>query len=243
MTEVVPDFKYSPAKSLLGGLLALIGTCALGVLLVLPLPWKEQAIFGGALIGGGLLLNWFSRARLVTMALMAISVFSTFRYGYFRVMQTWYGVTSAGHVHQWDTVFVLLLLFAEFYAFATLVLGYFQTLRPLRRPPVPLTGNPNSWPTVDVFIPTYNESLSVVRATVLGALALDYPSSKFRVFVLDDGRRREFADFCSQVGAGYISRNNNAHAKAGNINHALGSTSGELVAIFDSDHIPTSSFL
>jgi cellulose synthase (UDP-forming)/cellulose synthase operon protein B len=243
MTEVASDFKYSRGKSLVWGVLAFIGTCALGVLLVLPLPWNEQAIFGGALIAGGLLLNWFSRARLVTMALMAISVFSTFRYGYFRVIQTWYGVTSAGHVHQWDTVFVLLLLFAEFYAFATLVLGYFQTLRPLRRPPVPLTGNPNSWPTVDVFIPTYNESLSVVRATVLGALALDYPSSKFRVFVLDDGRRREFADFCSQVGAGYISRNNNVHAKAGNINHALGSTGGELVAIFDSDHIPTRSFL
>ena len=105
MTEVVPDFKYSPAKSLVWGLLAFIGICALGVLLLLPLPWKEQAIFGGALTGIGLLLNWFSRARLVTMALMAISVFSTFRYGYFRVMQTWYGVTSAGHVHQWPIPF------------------------------------------------------------------------------------------------------------------------------------------
>src|SRR5262249_632574 len=35
----------------------------------------------------------------------------------------------------------------------------------------------------------------------------------------------------------------NAHAKAGNINFALQQTQGEYVAIFDSDHVPTSSFL
>ena len=244
MTEFsVPSPYRSPARSLFWGFLALVGILALGVLMVLPLPWKEQAIFGGSLVAGALLLSWSSRARLVTMALMAVSVFATLRYGYWRVTQTWDGITSAGHLHQWDTCVVLLLLFAEFYAFATLILGYFQTLRPLRRPPVPLVGNPHYWPTVDVFIPTYNESLYVVRATVLGALALDYPAEKFKVFVLDDGRRQDFAHFCSQVGAGYITRTNNAHAKAGNINHALGRTSGELAAIFDSDHIPTRSFL
>ena len=246
MTEVVASGRpryYSLAHSLLGGFLAFVGILCLAALLVLPLPWKEQVIFGAALITCSLLLNWISNARLVTMALMAISIFSTLRYGYWRATQTWDGINSAGHIHQWDTVVVLLLLFAEFYAFATLILGYFQTLRPLQRPPVPLAGNPEQWPSVDVFIPTYNESLSVVRATVLGALALDYPATKFKVFVLDDGRRREFAHFCSQVGAGYITRDNNAHAKAGNINHALASTSGELVAIFDSDHIPTRSFL
>jgi cellulose synthase (UDP-forming) len=181
--------------------------------------------------------------EVLTLALIGISLFSTVRYGYWRITQTWYGVTSAGHLHQWDTVFVLLLLAAELYAFATLALGYFQILRPLRRPPVPLIGNPQNWPTVDVFIPTYNESLTVVRATILGALALDYPPDKFKVFVLDDGRRGEFAEFAARVGAGYITHNNNAHAKAGNINHAPGQTSGELIAIFDSDHIPTRFFL
>ena len=244
MTEFsAPSGENSVGYALAWGLLAPLGLFGLGVLLILPLPWKEQGILGVTLIAAALLLNWVSRAATVTMALMAISVFSTLRYGYWRVMQTWEGITSSGHLHQWDTVFVLLLLFAEFYAFATLVLGYFQTLRPLRRPPVPLTGNPQNWPSVDVFIPTYNESLSVVRATVLGALALDYPANKIRVFVLDDGRRREFADFAAKVGAGYITRSDNAHAKAGNINHALGRTSGEYVAIFDSDHIPTRSFL
>jgi cellulose synthase (UDP-forming) len=225
------------------GGLALATIVALVGLGTLPLPWKQQAIFGGGLVVVAILLQWTSRARVVTMALMAVSLFCTFRYGYWRVTQTWNGLTSAGHLYQWDTAFVLMLLAAEFYAFATLALGYFQTLRPLRRPPVPLLGNPENWPTVDVFIPPYNEPLSVLRSTILGAQALDYPADKFRVFVLDDGRRKEFADFAAQVGAEYITRTDNAHAKAGNINHALGRTSGECVAIFDSDHIPTRSFL
>jgi cellulose synthase (UDP-forming) len=233
----------SAAGAVLWGVLALPAIVVLGVLISLSLPWKEQAIFGGGAVGVAILLNAVSQARIVTLALMAISVFSTLRYGYWRVTQTWDGITSAGHLHQWDTLLVLLLLFAEFYAFATLVLGYFQVLQPLRRPPLPLTGRRENWPTVDVFIPTYNEPLSVVRATVLGALALDYPAEKYRVFVLDDGRRAEFARFAAQVGAGYIARDNNRHAKAGNINNALSRTRGEYVAIFDSDHIPTRSFL
>jgi len=216
---------------------------SLAVLLILPLPWKEQSILGAGMIAIAFVLNALSRSALITMALITISVFSTFRYAYWRVTQTWYGIQSAGHSHQWDTLVVVLLLLAEFYAFATLVLGYFQTLRPLKRRPVPLAGGQQAWPTVDVFIPTYNESLDVVRSTVVGALAMEYPGSKMKVSVLDDGRREEFRDFAAAVGAAYITRSNNTHAKAGNINHALGLTEGEYVAIFDSDHIPTRAFL
>src|SRR5262249_53479332 len=153
------------------------------------LPWKEQAILGASLIVAAIVLDRISHSHLITLALVAISMFSTLRYAYFRITQTWDGITSSAHLDQWDTIFVLVLLFAEFYAFITLALGYFQTLRPLRRRPLPLAGDPQTWPTVDVFVPTYNEPLSVVRTTVFGALALDYPSDKLRVFVLDDGRR------------------------------------------------------
>ena len=225
------------------GLLASAGMASLAVLLVLPLPWKEQSVLGAGVIALAFVMNAVSRSARITMALITISVFSTFRYGYWRVTQTWYGIQSAGHLHQWDALVVVLLLLAEFYAFATLVLGYFQTLRPLKRRPVPLGGRQQDWPTVDVLIPTYNESLEVVRSTVVGALAMEYPGSKMKVFVLDDGRREEFREFAEAVGAGYITRSDNTHAKAGNINHALGLTEGEYVAIFDSDHIPTRAFL
>src|SRR5439155_8787402 len=100
-------------------------------------------------------------------------------------------------------VFVLVLIVAEFYAFVTLFLGYFQTVRPLRRRPLPLPSDPRTWPTVDVFIPTYDEALNVVRATILGALEMEYPPDKLRVFVLDDGRREDFREFANLVAAGY----------------------------------------
>ncbi len=225
------------------GLLALTAGVALCPLLVLPLPWKDQTIFGLVLIAFAVVLNRIPRSLTITMLLMAISVFSTLRYGYWRVIQTWNGITSAGHIHRWDTVFVLLLLAAEFFAFETLILGYFQTLRPLRRPPLPLEGEPDDWPTVDVLVPTYNEPLHVVKGTVLAAKAMDYPAGKMRVLLLDDGRRNEFRSFAEQANVEYVTRENNAHAKAGNINYALGLISGEFVAIFDSDHVPAQSFL
>lgn len=224
------------------GLLACIGLLGLGIILIIPLEWKQQGILGTLLILGALVLNGF-RSRAITMWLIAISSFSTLRYAYWRVTQSWEGITSSGHLHRWDTAFVLLLLLAELYAFATLFLGYFQTLRPLRRRPVPMPGDRRRWPTVDVFIPTYNEPLSVVRTTVLASIAMDYPQEKMRIFILDDGRREEFRVFADQTGVGYIARTNNFHAKAGNINHALAQTGGDYVAIFDSDHVPTSSFL
>jgi cellulose synthase (UDP-forming) len=223
--------------------LALAAAAVLGPLLILPLAWQEQAIFGALLILLGMFLNTISRSITVTMILMTISVFSTLRYGYWRVIQTWEGITSAGHNYRWDTIFVLLLLAAEFFAFSTLILGYFQTLRPLKRLPLPLAGDPADWPTVDVVVPTYNEPLHVVKATVIAAKAIDYPAEKMRVLLLDDGRREEFRNFAAHVGVEYITRDDNVHAKAGNINHALRGLIGEFVAIFDSDHVPRRSFL
>jgi len=228
---------------LLNTLLIVLGAAGLGFLIIFPLGWKEQMIVGSALIAGAAVLSSASSSSTVTLTLMIVSLFSTLRYGVWRVVQTWDGITSAGHMHQWDTLVVLLLLCAEFYAFATLALGYFQTLRPLRRRPLALDGDPREWPTVDVFIPTFNEPLRLVRATVLGALALDYPADKLRITLLDDGGRDEFRAFASTVRVGYIARTRHDHAKAGNINHALTLTSGEFVAIFDCDHVPTRSFL
>lgn len=225
------------------GFLSLIFVAALCPLLILPLAWKEQAWAGAVLILLAILLNKIRGSAMITVLLMALSVFSTLRYGYWRVVQTWQGITSAGHLYQWDTIFVLMLLAAEFFAFSTLILGYFQTLRPLGRPPLPLEGNPKEWPTVDVLIPTYNEPLHIVRSTVIAAEAMDYPRDKMRVMLLDDGRREEFREFAAQFGVEYVTRDNNSHAKAGNLNHALQSTDGELVAIFDCDHVPDRSFL
>ena len=168
--------------------IAVVAAVVLTPLLTLPLGWQEQAVFATALILIAAVLNRTLHTTTITLVLMAMSVFSTLRYGYWRTTQTWDGITSAGHFQQSDTIFVLLMLAAEFYAFTMLILGYFQTLHPLGRQPVALPADSLTWPSVDVFIPTYNEPLTVVRATVLGALAMDYPAGKMRVALL--GRRQ-----------------------------------------------------
>ena len=100
---------------------------------------------------------------------------------------------------------------------------------------------PDNQPTVDVYIATYNEPLEVLEKTITGALCLDY--TNFSVWVLDDGRRLWLKEFCEARGAGYITRPDNAHAKAGNINHALTKTNGEFVALFDADFVVQRNFL
>jgi cellulose synthase (UDP-forming) len=95
--------------------------------------------------------------------------------------------------------------------------------------------------SVDVYIPTYNESIDVLEKTLTGALCLDY--ANFQVWVLDDGRRPWLKELCANKGVGYLTRPDNAHAKAGNINHALTKTDAEFVAIFDADFIPQRNFL
>ncbi len=142
-----------------------------------------------------------------------------------------------------DLVCGLVLLTAETYSWVVLMLGYFQTSWPLNRDPLALPDDRSLWPTVDLFIPTYNEDLAVVRTTVFAAMGLDWPKERLRIYLLDDGRRQTFREFAAEVGVGYLTRPDNQHAKAGNLNHALQLTCGELVAIFDCDHRPVRSFL
>jgi cellulose synthase (UDP-forming) len=98
-------------------------------------------------------------------------------------------------------------------------------------------------PTVDVFIATYNESLSVLEKTMTGAAGLDWPAEKLRVWVLDDGRRDWLRDYAAAKGLGYLRRDDNSHAKAGNINAALKRTDGDFVLVLDADFVPQQWFL
>jgi cellulose synthase (UDP-forming) len=100
---------------------------------------------------------------------------------------------------------------------------------------------PQQLSSVDLIIATYNEPIEVLEKTILGALALDWPN--LNVWVADDGRRAWLRDYCQAKGAGYITRPDNLHAKAGNINHALSVTSAPFVAVFDADFVPQRGFL
>jgi hypothetical protein len=193
------------------------------------------ALAGGTIVGMMVLSRWKSRKGSLAIGILAI-ITST-RYIFWRTTQT----LSFGT--PFEALFGTGLYLAELYAWVLLILGFLQTTWPLERPVAEIEGDPETWPTVDVYIPTYNESLDIVRNTVFAAMDMDYPHDRFKVFILDDGRRPEFRAFAREAGCGYITRDNNLHAKAGNLNAAMKKTEGELIAIFDCDHVPTRAFL
>jgi cellulose synthase (UDP-forming) len=225
-------------------LILLSGTSLLCFTGILELTWPQQTLLGILTVALVIWLDRSSSSYLITLTLLLVSIFSTFRYGYWRYATTVRFLFAPGSVSSnLDAFFIALLLFAETYAFVTLFLGYLQTLWPLRRTPVPLPDDPDLWPAVDLLIPTYNEPLSLVKFTALAAMNIDWPAEKLNVYILDDGKREEFRKFTEDAGIGYMTRDDNTHAKAGNINSALARLSAPYVAIFDCDHVPTRSFL
>lgn len=96
-------------------------------------------------------------------------------------------------------------------------------------------------PSVDVWIPTYNEPVRLVRRAILTCRNLSY--TNHTITVLDDGHRPTIAALAAELGVNYLSRPDNAHRKAGNLNHALAHTSAEFIAVFDCDFMPFAGFL
>lgn len=243
--RMLPGIGIRPLKALV--LLLLVLSVPL---IVTPLKVWQQGIVAVLLIAiGQLVVNAEYQqsdkqtSEYLHLFLIWLSLVTTLRYLYYRSVYTL-------NFDNWINGIACILLFgAELYAILTLILAYFQTLKIQDREPVDLSLFPqDQWFKVDIYIPTYNEDVEIVRKTALGALAIDYPAEKKRVYILDDGRkypeRRELLrQMCEDLGCTLLVRDNNDHAKAGNINTAFRRTQGDLVLILDCDHIPSRQFL
>jgi cellulose synthase (UDP-forming) len=188
---------------------------------------------------------------------LALGAFIVLRYIMWRSLYT---LPPPDHVPSF--IAALLLFAAELYAVGMFFLSVFVTAAPVRRsPPKPIT-KPDRVPTVDIFIPTYNEDADMLAVTVAAATQIRYPAGRMTVWLLDDGgtdqrinhsdptvadqaqrRRATLQALCAKLGAHYMTRERNISAKAGNLSAALARTSGDLVAVFDADHVPTADFL
>lgn len=195
-----------------------------------------------------------SNKRVWRLSLIFLSTFLALRYMYWRTVE------SLLYTDAFDFFGMALLYLAEMYGFVIYLLGLFVNVWPLESKIVPLPQDTTLWPTVDVLIPTYNEPEDIVRITVTAAMQIDYPRDKIRVYLLDDGatqakrndavhganaweRHYNLRRMAESLGATYVTRETNQHAKAGNINHALGQSSGDLLLMLDCDHVPTKDIL
>ena len=180
-------------------LLLFAAFACMALFVVTPLNLRTQVALAGAILMAALAIGRM-RGRTVTLLLVLLSTATTGRYLWWRLS------TTLSADWSFDAVLSGVLLGAELYACAMLLLAYAQSVAGLRRRPLPMPSDPASWPSVDVYVPTYNEPLEVVRATVLAAAAMDWPADRLRVFLLDDGRRADFRAFAAEAGVGYITR-------------------------------------
>ncbi len=190
-------------------------------------PWELCAVT--------LALFFIARWNPVLKVAFLLCAFALcFRYLWWRLFNTLNVVEPGG------LAISLSLWTAECYAFSTVLLLLIQVGVGWRRTP-PAPSSPAGFtPSVDIFVPIYSESCAILENTLIGVCAMEYEYK--RIYVLDDSHREEVAQLASRFGATYI-QGPRQHAKAGNLNHALTQTSGELIVVFDTDHIPVTSFL
>ncbi|MDB5690293.1 MAG: hypothetical protein JWL91_2169, partial [Sphingomonas bacterium] len=140
---------------------------------------------------------------------------------------TWRAVTTI----EWGNGFFLVLVLSEAFSVVFNLL-YFGTAW---RIAVPIFRQAAPGQTVDIFIPTYNEPEDVVKMTVIAAL---HVRGARKVFVLDDGSRLNIRAMAQSLGAEYVTRHDNMHAKAGNMNNGIKSSDAEFMLFLDCDHVP-----
>lgn len=96
-------------------------------------------------------------------------------------------------------------------------------------------------PSVDVYLATYSEPVELLRRSIVACQAMDYPN--MTIWLLDDMRRPQMSMLAEELGCKYLDRPDNSHAKAGNLNHAMQHSTGELIVFFDADFMPTRDFI
>lgn len=159
--------------------------------------------------------------------------------GVYLIWRTFYTLPTVGII---SFIFGLLLLFTEWAGFTQSIIFTILSWKPFKRKTIPLHSF-RELPTVDVFIATYNEPEDLLKRTITGSLLMRYPEDKVKVYVCDDGKRPEIKALTESLGAYYISREDNKHAKAGNLNHAMSITNGDIIVTMDADMVPKINFL
>jgi len=225
------------------------------ILLTQPVSEKAQLILSLVVITSMAVVWLCVRHKYGRFLFIALGLIVIVRYLYWRITST---LPSSSDVA--GLSIGLIVLGAELFGFVVLGIGLIINIDPLERATLPRDPD-DDLPTVDVFIPTYNEDEYILATTAAAAMSMDYPADKLTVWLLDDGgtdqkcndsngekamaarqRRASLKELAEQLGVRYLTRQKNEHAKAGNMNYALRYATGEIVVVFDADHSPFRSF-
>jgi cellulose synthase (UDP-forming) len=231
---------------------------SLGViaLVTLPINLQTQLIASIAVVTFMAVIKILRAEGTWRLTALAFGTAIVMRYVYWRTTST---LPPFNQLENFIPGFLLYL--AEMYSVMMLGLSLFVVSMPL--PPRPSrAASEGKYPSVDVFVPSYNEDAELLANTLAAAKAMDYPAEKLTVWLLDDGgtmqkrtspnlledqmakaRHQELQILCNDLDVRYLTRDRNEHAKAGNLNNGMQHSTGELIAVFDADHAPTRDFL
>lgn len=223
----------------------------------IPVDNTTQSLLSISIIGILFILNrYVSHIGFIRIFYLCLCVFVVLRYLFWRIFFT---LDFSNDLPSFIVAVILFL--AEAYGIYMFLLSCFVSLRPIERTTPPFPSDENLLPSVDVFIPSYDEDQSLLTITLLAALNIRYPKDKLKVYLLDDGgtlakrqqnnktalaaqlRHKNLKELCIKLGVNYLTRDKNDHAKAGNMNAALPHTQGELILVLDADHVPSVDFL
>ncbi|HET7026077.1 MAG TPA: glycosyltransferase [Candidatus Limnocylindrales bacterium] len=167
--------------------------------------------------------RWSIRA----VALIALAVTAAYL--------AWRATATLDPSDPWLSVGLLVL---EVHAALGLVLFTFSLWDVDSRPHAELVSSPRS--RIAVLVPTYNEPPEILLPTIAAAVSMRLPHE---TWILDDGARPAIARLAADLGARYLARPTHEHAKAGNLNYALGIVDAEFIAVLDADHVASPDFL
>lgn len=102
---------------------------------------------------------------------------------------------------------------------------------------------PESYPGVDIMLPTCGEDMAILRNTAEHVARLRYPGPVV-VYSLDDAARLEVHELAAEFGFVYLSRPNRGwFKKAGNLHYGYERSHGDFVVVFDADFCARPDFL
>ncbi|PVB60305.1 UDP-forming cellulose synthase catalytic subunit [Labrenzia sp. 011] len=227
------------------------------LLVTLPISSQAQLSIDVIILVSLVVLKLLAPKGSLRIVVLAFGSAIILRYLYWRTTSTLPPVTELQ-----DFIPGILVYVAELYSIMMLGLSMFIVAMPLDSRPQRRLKEDEEFPTVDIFIPTYNEDEELLASTISAAKGIEYPPEKVEVWLLDDGgtlEKRSSSDMkaahaaqqrheslkllCENLGAHYLTRDKNEHAKAGNLNNALAHSSAEVVVVFDADHAPSRDFL
>jgi cellulose synthase (UDP-forming) len=211
-------------------------------LVVLPISLQAHLVAGLTVVACMIIIKFFRAQGIWRQIALALGTAIVLRYVFWRTTSTIPPITEVANF-----IPGFLLYLAEMYSVMMLFLSLFVVSSPMPSRKAPRI-DPHNLPTVDVFVPSYNEGADLLATTLAAAKAMIYPEDKLTVWLLDDGgtdreRRAELQALCAALDVRYLTRARNLHAKAGNLNNGLEHSTGDLVAVFDADHAPARNFL